>query len=115
MLAGVQPADIIEAATDLGATVIRASGTTIVIFAARAADGDDLLPRAEAAKIAQCTDRTLRAAERTGELAGYGKQRSRCYRRADLLAWIESRRVRPVAGADDDDLERRMKRIGGSR
>ncbi len=109
------PTELIEAATAAGATVIRAPGATIIVIPARAADGDDLLPRAQAAKIAKCSDRTLRAAERAGELTAYGKQRSRCYRRSDLLAWIESRRVRPVAGADDDDLARRMARIARAR
>lgn len=92
---------------------IRARGATIIVIPARVADGGDLLPLAEAATIAKCSVRTIRDAARAGELTVYGKQRSRTVRRADLLAWIESRRVRPVAGADDDDIERRMRRLGG--
>lgn len=99
------------AATAAGGTVIRAPGATIIVIPARAADGDDLLPEREAAELAKCSVRTLRDAARAGELDRYGKQRSRSYRRANLLAWIETRRVRPVAGADDDDIDRRVRRL----
>ena len=32
-------------------------------------------------------------------------------RRSDLLAWMESRSVKPIAGLDDLDIERRIKRL----
>jgi len=106
---------IISAAEKLdGATVVRAPGATIIVIPARAADGDDLLPIVQAAARANCSVRMLRAAHRAGELAVFGKQRSRTVRRADLDAWIESRRViRPALAVvvDDQDIERRMKRI----
>jgi len=44
-----------------------------------------------------------------------GKQRSYVVRRSDLDRYIESRRVRPLAGADDADLDRRVARIADAR
>lgn len=114
MATGVQP-EIIAAATAAGGTVLRAAGATIIILLDGAPAADDLLPKREAAELAQCSVRSLDAGIRTGELAAYGKQRSRSVRRSDLLAWIESRRVRPVAGADDDDIARRMRSIAARR
>lgn len=102
---------IIDAAAAAGGTVMRAPGATIIVIPAQASDGDDLLSLADAAALARCSVRMLRDAGRAGELALYGRQRSRAVRRADLDAWIESRRMRPVAGVDDDDIERRMRRI----
>ena len=105
------PTELIEAATAAGATVIRAPGATIIVIPARAADGDDLLSLADAAELAKCSVRALREAGRAGDLTLYGRQRSRACRRSDLLAWLESRRSRPVAGADDADLAARMARL----
>lgn len=89
---------------------------------AAAADGatepDELLLEAEAAKLARVSLRALRDARRAGELPTYGRQRSRTIRRRDLLAWIESRRapiVRDVVAANDDDMDRRVRRIGRKR
>lgn len=94
-----------------GATVLRTRGATIIVIPAPVADGDDLLPIEEAAAIAKCSLRTLRDAHRAGEVVLFGKQRSRTVRRADLEAWIESRRVKPSRSVDDHDIERRMLRI----
>ncbi|MCL2725785.1 MAG: helix-turn-helix domain-containing protein [Polyangiaceae bacterium] len=102
---------IIAAAERGGATVIHAPGATIIVIPARAADGDDLLSIKEAATLAKCSVRTLRDEHRIGNLVMFGKQRSRTVRRADLLVWIESRRVTPKSDIDDLDIERRMKRL----
>jgi len=102
---------LIAAAERDGATVVRTRGATIIVIPARVADGDDLLPIEDAAEIAKCSIRSLRDAHRAGALIMFGKQRSRTVRRADLEAWIESRRVKPTTGADDDDIARRMRRI----
>lgn len=109
--------EIVDAAAAAGATILRAPGATIIVLAARAPTSDDLLPLAPAAEIAKCSVRTLREAGRAGELTLYGRQRSRTVRRSDLLAWVESRKVRPIEGPDDGDLERRMARLarGASR
>jgi hypothetical protein len=74
-------------------------------------DPDDLIPVRDAAAEAQCSVRALTDARRAGDLAMYGTQRTRTVRRSDLLAWIESRRVRPVAGIDDLDMQRRIRRL----
>jgi hypothetical protein len=74
-------------------------------------DADALVPIATAAIHAKCSGRTLTAARRAGELPMFGRQRSRTVRRSDLEAWIESRRVAPVAGPDDLDMQRRMARL----
>lgn len=78
-------------------------------------DADALVPIATAALHAKCSVRTLTAARRAGELTMFGKQRSRTVRRSDLEAWIESRRVAPVAGPDDADMQRRMARLAKGR
>lgn len=78
-------------------------------------DPDELLPVRDAADEAKCSVRALTAARRKGELPMFGTQRSRTVRRADLATWIESRRVRPVAGADDVDMQRRMARLARGR
>ena len=72
---------------------------------------DDMLPEAEAARLACCSLRTLRDARRTGALVVFGGKRSRAVRRSDLVRWIESRQAKPVQGVDDSDIERRMKRL----
>jgi hypothetical protein len=97
------------------------------LLAAAAAEGASdpaiMVSEADAAALASVSVRVLRAARRAGELTFYGKQRSRTVRRADLLAWIESRRapvVRDVVvardpSAADEDLGRRMKRLEEAR
>lgn len=104
---------LIAAAERDGATVLRTRGATIIVIPAPVADGDDLLSVDDAAEIAKCSLRMIREAHRTGALALFGKQRSRTVRRADLEAWIESRRVKPTSGADDHDIARRMRQIAG--
>jgi hypothetical protein len=85
---------------------------------ATGANGDaaaELLTLDAAAVAAKCSVSSLRAAIRAGDLAAYGRQRSRAVRRADLDAWIASRRVRPIAGHDDLAMARRMKAIAARR
>lgn len=106
---------LIAAASAAGATVIRAPGACVIVLADVAPAGDDLVPLAEAATLAKCSARTIRDARRAGELVMFGGQRTRAVRRADLLAWIETRRAPVVRGADDDDMARRMARLSRSR
>ena len=73
-------------------------------------DPDEQLPEHEAARVAAVSLRKLRDARRAGDLVMYGGQRSRTVRRADLVAWIESRCVRPVEGPDDPDMRARFAR-----
>ena len=75
-------------------------------------DPATMVPLAEAARSAGTSIRVVRDAVRGGALVGYGGQRDRSVRRADLDAWIASRRVRPVAGVDDRDIEARIARLG---
>jgi hypothetical protein len=75
------------------------------------ADPGGLLPLADAARVAGTSMRVLRDAIRRGELPAYGRQRDRGVTRADLTRWIESRRVRPVSGPIDADMERRVTRL----
>lgn len=103
--------ELITAAAAAGATIVRSAGAIIIVIATPAETGDDLLDLASAAALAKVSLRTLRDARRAGELTMYGSQRTRTIRRADLLGWIEGRKVRPVEGVDDRDIERRMSRI----
>ena len=70
-----------------------------------------MIPISEAAWMAATTVRVVRDAIRTGELTAYGRRRDRAVRETDLRAWIAGRRVEPMAGADDLDMERRMRRL----
>ncbi|AKV01657.1 hypothetical protein AKJ09_08320 [Labilithrix luteola] len=79
------------------------------------ADPEELIREDDAARIAKRPVRALRDARRAGELKMYGKQRSRTVRRGDLDAWIEASRVKPSAGVDDADIERRMARLQRTR
>jgi hypothetical protein len=72
---------------------------------------DDVLPIADAARIAGTSVRVVRDAIRAGDLVAYGRQRDRAVRRTDLDRWVESRRLRPVVGVDDGDIERRVLRL----
>lgn len=79
-------------------------------------DPAELIPIDRAAQIARVSRRTLRDAARSGEIALFGRQRSRTVRRADLMSWIEGRRAPVVRDdADDRDLERRMARLRAAR
>jgi hypothetical protein len=71
---------------------------------------DDLVPLAEATRVASTSLRVLREAIRANDIPAYGRQRDRSVRRGDLLRWVESRRVVHSA-IEDDDLERRMRRL----
>lgn len=75
------------------------------------ASPDDYLTEAEAAAIAKCSVRVLRDARRSGALPMFGKQRSRGIRRGHLSVWIESRMAPVVKGANDADIEQRVRRI----
>jgi hypothetical protein len=74
-------------------------------------DPSVLVPIGEAARMAATSSRVLRDAVRKGHLVAFGGQRDRSVRREDLDSWIESRRLRPVAGADDADIDRRVRRL----
>jgi hypothetical protein len=104
--------ELIDQATRAGATVVRSGGAAIIVIAtATARDPNDLLPLEEAAQIAKCSKRTIRAAGRANQLEIRGKQRSRTVRRADLEAWIAERNAPIVRGADDDAMDRRILRL----
>ena len=70
-----------------------------------------MLALPEAARVAGTSVRIVRDAIRAGVLAGYGRQRDRSVRRGDLDTWIASRRLRPIAGADDRDIAARIARL----
>jgi hypothetical protein len=74
-----------------------------------------LLPVAQAARIAAASVRVIRDAIRSGELAAFGRIRDRAVRRADLDGWIENRKVKPIRGVDDADIERRIARLVGAK
>jgi hypothetical protein len=103
----------------MGANALRALADAADALArmARAAaeDGDggpdSLIPIREAARIAATSIRVLRDAIRMGDLTAYGRSRDRAVRRADLQAWVASRRVEAVPGVDDADVARRIRRL----
>lgn len=100
---------------DLVVIAARLAGIAARLAEAGSSDPEELLCEAEAASLAKCSVRTLRDARRTGAITAYGRQRSRTYRRADLLSWIESRRAPVVSGVDDPDMDRRVARIARAR
>lgn len=106
---------IVSAAAEVGATIVRSHGSTIIVLPAREPTGDDLLTLAEAASLTKESIRTLKDARRSSALRMFGGQRSRTVRRADLIAWIETKRAPIVRGVDDEDMRRRMKAIEGAR
>lgn len=97
-------------AADLVAIAAQLAGIAARL-AEQTTNPDELVSVATAAAEAKCSVRTLTDARRRGELQMYGGQRTRAVRRADLDAWVESRRVRPVAGAEDADMDRRVARL----
>lgn len=100
---------------DLAAAIAPHIAAILALLAPPAERADDLLPLAAAARRAGLKSvRVLKDAIRARELPAYGRQRDRAVRRADLDAWIASRRV-VHAPIDDLDIERRMKRIAGSK
>jgi hypothetical protein len=87
-------------------------------LAREAASGPDgehldgaLIPIAEAARLAATSVRVVRDAIRCHDLVAFGRMRDRAVRRADLDAWIMSRKLKPIQGLDDADLERRVARL----
>ena len=104
---------LLNAARALGAAILEAPGTTvIVVLHPWPVSGDEHLSLEEARVLGKFkTTRPIRDAGRAGELTLYGKQRSRTVKRAEFIAWHESRRVRPIAGVDDADVGRRVARI----
>ena len=91
---------------ELGRTVRRFFALLGLDTHGGAADGAELVPLDEAARIAATSKRVLRDAIRAHALAAYGGQRDRSVRRADL-----DTRVAPVAGPADLDIDRRVARL----
>lgn len=103
------------AALEAEAHQLLARGHELLAEAARARRGAPLDPGElvllrEGARLAATSLRVLRTAIRTGDLPAFGGQRDRSVRRQDLERWIESRRL-SLPGPNDDDVERRMKRL----
>ncbi len=99
--------ELVELTARLAALATRLATATL--------DPTEHLAEVDAAKIAGTSVRVLRDARRAGELVMYGKQRSRTVRRGDLAAWIESRRVKPLEGVEDADMDRRVARLAKGR
>ncbi|HEY8079917.1 MAG TPA: hypothetical protein VIF62_37555 [Labilithrix sp.] len=107
------------AALEADAHRLFARGHELLAEAARARTplaepGDALVPIARAADVAATSERVVREAIRAGELTAYGGQRDRAVRLRDLVAWIDSRRVR-LDGPADVDIERRVRRLAKGR
>ena len=103
------------AALEAEAHALLARGHELLAAAARARGGRPVDPRElvsvrDAARLAATSLRVVRAAIHTGDLPAFGGQRDRAVRREDLNGWIESRRL-TLPGPNDDDVERRMKRL----
>jgi hypothetical protein len=108
----VNASALLNLAREAGATVVESpAGTIIVVPRATEPAADELLPIADAARLAATSERVVKEAIRRGDLAAFGRQRDRAVKRGDLLEWIETRRSKPVAGHDDADIERRMRRL----
>ncbi|MBV9945782.1 MAG: helix-turn-helix domain-containing protein [Myxococcales bacterium] len=106
---------IVSAARASGATVLEAPGATVIVLpAAAASDPDQLLPLADAAKLAATSVRVLRDAIRAGVLPAHGRQRDRAIRRRELESWIETRRA-PVGQVADDQAARVERRLQAKR
>jgi hypothetical protein len=72
---------------------------------------DALISVRDAARLAATSTRTVRNAIRGGTLRAYGQTRNRAVRRGDLLTWIAERRSESVPGPENDDIDRRMRRL----
>jgi hypothetical protein len=92
---------------DLAAKIAPHVAAILALLVQQGPTPDELLPLADAARIAGTSVRVLRDAIRAKEVPAFGRQRDRVVRRADLDRWIESRRVVHEA-IDDRDIERRM-------
>jgi hypothetical protein len=108
--------ELLALARSLGAMIVESpTATVIVVQNATGASAGEFLSELEAMALTKRSKRQLADARRRGDLASFGGQRSRTYRRAELLAWVEGMKSKPVAGVDDADLERRIVRLAGSR
>src|ERR1019366_3764307 len=67
----------------------------------------------EALVLTKLSKRQLAGGRSRGELASYGRPRSRTYKRGDLVAWLDSRRMMPSdpIAAQEADIDRRIKRL----
>jgi len=86
------------------ADALRAQAESLEALAKTLASPDEtdtFLDRKAAAKLAGTSWRAIRDAIRRNELPGYG--RPVMVKRADLVAWLEGRRVRPVARETSTD------------
>lgn len=90
------------------------AGLAAEIAAEASKDPDALIPIDVAATTANASERTLRREARAGGWL-LGRQRSYSVRRSDLERWIESRRVKPLAGSDDEDIDARIVRLSKAR
>jgi len=97
-----------------GALVLSVPGADIAVWS-RTKEADDLVLLPEAAELAKTSVRVVKDAIRSGELSAFGKQRDRTVRRSDVARWVEARRVRPVVGPIDADIQRRMRQIARGR
>ena len=99
--------ELVELTARLAALATRLATATL--------DPTEHVSEVDAARIAGTSVRALRDARRAGELVMYGRQRSRTVRRGDLAVWIESRKVKPLEGVDDADMDRRVARLAKGR
>jgi hypothetical protein len=109
---------LVSAARASGATVLETPGATVIVVpTALATDAAQLLPLADAARVAATTLRVLRTAIRSGALQAVGRQRDRAVRRSELDAWIETRGapVARVPSSQRDRVEHRLARTAGRR
>lgn len=101
---------LIIAARAAGATVLETAGAIVFVLPVAAPSGADLLPLADAARVAATSVRVVRDAIRAGALQAVGGQRDRAVRRGDVEVWIEGRRV--VGGkSKGDDFDEDVERI----
>jgi hypothetical protein len=95
-----------------GATFVQTPFALVIVVpsagatAARGSD-DDHLAEHEALALTKKSKRQLADARRSGVLGAYGGQRSRTYKRGELIRWLEERRSKPVT-VDDADIDRRV-------
>jgi hypothetical protein len=94
-----------------GVTVLESAGATIIVLpGASAADPAELLPLLDGARLASTSPRALKDAARRGEIALFGRERSRVVRRGDVLQWVQDRRA-PVAAVAQDQAARVEARV----
>lgn len=97
-------------------TIAVASGGAVVILVTPPRASEALmLSLHDAARQAGTSVRVVRDAIRAGELTAYGRQRDRSINPRDLARWVDSRRVKPIQGIDDADMDRRVERLAAAR